>query len=179
MSFYADAPSALITDNGCTALRCSPFEVPKTELQQVNCFGPLKVTLKQDGLGVANRRYGERASRQSTYSIKVSLLSTQCHLITKFQHFPLNQPGHSLTVVGIEKQKDDRVHLLVFDPSCRDSAAVKRYVGRRVRKDMPGMKDLVEPYRRGAKYLIKRKEFEILWYACKTLFNALGLSVFF
>ncbi|KAK4086819.1 hypothetical protein Purlil1_8769 [Purpureocillium lilacinum] len=144
------------------SLQIPPFEVPKTELQQVNCFGPLKVTLKQDGLGVANRRYGERASRQSTYSIKVSLLSTQCHLITKFQHFPLNQPGHSLTVVGIEKQKDDRVHLLVFDPSCRDSAAVKRYVGRRVRKDMPGMKDLVEPYRRGAKYLIKRKEFEIL-----------------
>ncbi|KAL3957938.1 hypothetical protein ACCO45_008516 [Purpureocillium lilacinum] len=74
----------------------------------------------------------------------------------------LQHQGHSLTVVGIEKQKDDRVHLLVFDPSCRDSAAVKRYVGRRVRKDMPGMKDLVEPYRRGAKYLIKRKEFEIL-----------------
>ncbi|KAJ6438714.1 zinc finger-containing ubiquitin peptidase 1 [Purpureocillium lavendulum] len=74
----------------------------------------------------------------------------------------LQHQGHSLTVVGVERQNDDRLQLLVFDPSSRDSEAVKRFVGRQVRRGMPGANELLEPYRRGMKYLSKRKEFEIL-----------------
>ncbi|UNI19192.1 hypothetical protein JDV02_005395 [Purpureocillium takamizusanense] len=84
----------------------------------------------------------------------------------------LQHQGHSLTVVGIEERKDGRLNLLVFDPSCRDSAVLKRHVGRRVCKDMAGAGDLAEPYRRGAKYLIKQKEFEILCLSSKTRTSA-------
>ncbi|POR33979.1 Zinc finger protein-like protein [Tolypocladium paradoxum] len=71
--------------------------------------------------------------------------------------------GHSVTVVGMERQQDNQVHLLVFDPSRGDSDSMKRLIGKLVDRGMPKTGELLEPYRRGTRYLSKHDEFEILW----------------
>lgn len=77
-----------------------------------------------------------------------------------FQH-----RGHSMTIVGFEKQKDGRKRLLVFDPSFKDPWTVRTLIG----KDISG-RTLVQlhlavtlnAYRRGGRYLRKYEGFEIL-----------------
>lgn len=70
--------------------------------------------------------------------------------------------GHSVTIVGMERQQDNQVCLLVFDPSRGDSGSMKRLIGKVVDRGMPKASKLLEPYRRGTKYLSKHDEFEIL-----------------
>ena len=70
-------------------------------------------------------------------------------------------PGHSLTIVGIEKTTVGETNLLVFDPIFRDGSSVVRIVGRRRLVDYFPDK-LLKSYRRGSRYLAKYRAFEII-----------------
>ncbi|RKP04991.1 peptidase family C78-domain-containing protein, partial [Thamnocephalis sphaerospora] len=75
----------------------------------------------------------------------------------------LQHKGHSMTIVGVEKQGDGSWNLLVLDPSNRDPESIKK--SRKSvdkRKRYPQFDLLLEPYRRGEKYLSKYDEFEVL-----------------
>ncbi|CAK7204164.1 hypothetical protein SEUCBS139899_006918 [Sporothrix eucalyptigena] len=67
-------------------------------------------------------------------------------------------PGHSLTIVGIEKTTSGETNLLVFDPIFRDSSIMARFVSHR--HALPEV--LLRPYRRGPRYLSRFRAFEIL-----------------
>lgn len=71
-------------------------------------------------------------------------------------------PGHSLTIVGLEKQMDGRLNLLVFDPSFRDSGKIRRLVGTMFGQRPTAVGDTLQPYRRGSSYLRRYAEFEVL-----------------
>ncbi|ESZ99444.1 hypothetical protein SBOR_0206 [Sclerotinia borealis F-4128] len=72
-----------------------------------------------------------------------------------FQH-----PGHSMTIIGFEKQTDGTKNILVFDPMFHDASKVVKFVDGPVRHKHPG--DLLKAYRRGNKYLKRYNEFELL-----------------
>ncbi|KAI1776117.1 DUF1671-domain-containing protein [Hypoxylon cercidicola] len=72
-----------------------------------------------------------------------------------FQH-----RGHSMTIVGIEKRTKGGRGLLVFDPTYSDPTGIRRYVGRKHTHSDPNKK--LDIYRRGAHYLGRYREFEIL-----------------
>ncbi|KAH7007983.1 peptidase family C78-domain-containing protein [Ilyonectria destructans] len=75
----------------------------------------------------------------------------------------LQHPGHSLTIVGLEKQMDGEVNLLVFDPSFRDSTKIRHLIGKAFRHKLSTVDEAVQPYRRGTQYLRKYSEFEVLY----------------
>lgn len=70
--------------------------------------------------------------------------------------------GHSLTIVGIEKQMDGHTNLLVFDPSFRDSSKIRSLVGRTVQHKASSIDESLHPYRRGSHYFRKYNQFEVL-----------------
>lgn len=72
-----------------------------------------------------------------------------------FQH-----AGHSMTIVGIEKQRDGRANLLVFDPMFRDAKLITQRAGQQFQ--YKGADAALNAYRRGHKYLRRYREFEIL-----------------
>ncbi|KAI8298583.1 hypothetical protein K4K59_002751 [Colletotrichum sp. SAR11_240] len=72
-----------------------------------------------------------------------------------FQH-----AGHSLTIVGFERQKNGPSNLLVFDPMFRDAPALARLIGQTFKHRSAD--ESLKPYRRGSKYLRRYREFEIL-----------------
>lgn len=74
----------------------------------------------------------------------------------------LQHRGHSLTIVGLEKQRDKGPNLLVFDPSFRDPGGVKDLVDETVKLPKNKVGGLLEAYRRGARYFRKYGEFELL-----------------
>lgn len=67
-----------------------------------------------------------------------------------------------MTIVGLEKQMDGEVNLLVFDPSFRDSTKIRHLVGKAFRHKLSTVDEAVQPYRRGTQYLRKYSEFEVL-----------------
>ncbi|CAI6100516.1 unnamed protein product [Clonostachys chloroleuca] len=77
-----------------------------------------------------------------------------------FQH-----RGHSMTIVGFEKQTNGKSNLLVFDPGYRDPSVVSNLVGKPFRHPPAKASGVLESYRRGNRYLRRFGEFEILWYA--------------
>ena len=72
-----------------------------------------------------------------------------------FQH-----PGHSMSIIGIEKQNDGRTNLLVFDPVFRDTDVILSLLGRKFRHKHPD--SALRAYRRGPELLHKYRAFEIL-----------------
>ncbi|KAM0435050.1 hypothetical protein ACHAPT_003139 [Fusarium lateritium] len=74
----------------------------------------------------------------------------------------LQHPGHSLTIVGIEKQMDGHMNLLVFDPSFRDSSKIRSLIGRTVQHRTSSIDESLHPYRRGSHYFRKYNQFEVL-----------------
>ncbi|KAK7417316.1 hypothetical protein QQZ08_011659 [Neonectria magnoliae] len=74
----------------------------------------------------------------------------------------LQHPGHSLTIVGIERQMDGELNLLVFDPSFHDSTKIRHLVGKAFRHKLLTVDQALQPYRRDAQYLRKYNEFEVL-----------------
>lgn len=72
-----------------------------------------------------------------------------------FQH-----AGHSMTIVGIEKQTGGRANLLVFDPMFRDAAVITQRIGRKFKYKHAD--SALNAYRRGHKYLRRYREFEVL-----------------
>lgn len=72
-----------------------------------------------------------------------------------FQH-----AGHSMTIVGIEKQRDGKANLLVFDPMFRDASVITQRAGRKFKYKYADT--AMNAYRRGHKYLKRFREFEVL-----------------
>jgi len=65
-----------------------------------------------------------------------------------------------MTIVGFEQKRDGSKNLIVFDPMFHDASHVTRLVGQKfTHKDPEG---ILKAYRRGAKYLRKYNEFELL-----------------
>ncbi|WZH45168.1 Zinc finger with UFM1-specific peptidase domain-containing protein [Fusarium acuminatum] len=75
----------------------------------------------------------------------------------------LQHPGHSLTIVGFEKQMDGHANLLVFDPSFRDSSKIRSFIGKEVRHKTSSIDSLLQPYRRGSHYFRKHNQYEVLY----------------
>ena len=67
-----------------------------------------------------------------------------------------------MTIVGYEKQTDGSRNIIVFDPMFHDATNVMKLIGKSFTQKAPG--DLLKAYRRGAKYLKKYDEFELLKY---------------
>lgn len=70
-------------------------------------------------------------------------------------------PGHSLTIIGIEKTTTGQTNLLVFDPIFKDGSPIARLVGRQ-RFEARFPDKLLQLYRRGPRYLWRFKAFELL-----------------
>jgi hypothetical protein len=67
-----------------------------------------------------------------------------------------------MTIVGFERKVDGSRNLIVFDPMYHDAPNVVKRIGERFRHRDP--EDLLRAYRRGAKYLKRYNEFELLKY---------------
>jgi hypothetical protein len=75
----------------------------------------------------------------------------------------MGQPqDHSLTIVGLEKQKGGYVQLLVFDPEFQGSDTVTSLAPKVTLRRQSKVNKLLEPYRRSAIHLERFKEFEVL-----------------
>lgn len=72
----------------------------------------------------------------------------------------LQQPGHSITIVGFERRRDGSCNLMVFDPMYSTSPAMHKLIGRKdIKSPRP---EVLYAYRRPAKQLKKHAAFEIL-----------------
>lgn len=77
----------------------------------------------------------------------------------------LQQPGHSLTIVGLECYKDGTRNLLVFDPGFGPSRDIRRFIGKQKLYKLVSNRDvqfLLRTYRRTSKQLAKYRTFEVL-----------------
>lgn len=78
-------------------------------------------------------------------------------------HLPpiyLQQPGHSITIVGFERHKNGACNLIIFDPMHKTSPAMHRLIGRKnIKTSRP---EVMYPYRRAAKQLRRYAAFEAL-----------------
>lgn len=85
--------------------------------------------------------------------------------ITSLPPIYLQQPGHSLTIVGLELHKDGSRNLLVLDPSFGPSTTVQELAMNKrpcVSWSDNTVQKLLMPYRRGQDQLLKYDEFETL-----------------
>jgi hypothetical protein len=74
----------------------------------------------------------------------------------------LQQPGHSISVIGFERHFDSSCNLVVFDPMYYTSPVMHKLLGRKnIRTARP---EVLYAYRRGAGKLKKHAAFEILMY---------------
>ncbi|KAF2272286.1 DUF1671-domain-containing protein [Westerdykella ornata] len=72
----------------------------------------------------------------------------------------LQQPGHSVTIIGFERRKDGSTNLVVFDPMYQTSPAMHALLGRRnIKTPRP---EVLQAYRRGTRQLGKHAAFECL-----------------
>ncbi|KAF4964114.1 hypothetical protein FSARC_7944 [Fusarium sarcochroum] len=92
----------------------------------------------------------------------VTNVEDRIHL-TSLPPIYLQHPGHSLTIVGFEKQMDGHANLLVFDPSFRDSTKITSLVGKEVRHKPSSIDASLQPYRRGSSYFRKYNQYEVLY----------------
>lgn len=99
---------------------------------------------------MAIERYFTRASVSDGSNVNKTLLPP----------IYLQQPGHSITIVGFERRRDGSSNLIVFDPMYSTSPAMHKLVGRRnIRTARP---EVLYAYRRGSGQLKKHAAFEIL-----------------
>ncbi|KUI58842.1 Zinc finger with UFM1-specific peptidase domain protein [Cytospora mali] len=96
----------------------------------------------------------ERYFQQGVFNPEDKVRCTQLPPIY-FQH-----AGHSMTIVGIEKDLNGAANLLVFDPMFRDSAVILERAGRKFSYKYP--EHALKAYRRGHSYLKRYREFEVL-----------------
>lgn len=72
----------------------------------------------------------------------------------------LQQPGHSITIVGFERRHDGICNLVVLDPMYSTSPAMHKLLGRKnIHSPRP---EVMHAYRRGSRQLGKHASFEIL-----------------
>lgn len=74
----------------------------------------------------------------------------------------LQMPGHSVTIVGLEKRRDRGRNLLVFDPMYKTATALINLIGR---TDIGSPHPMaIDSCRRGTDKLQRHKAFELLKY---------------
>ncbi|KAH7553148.1 hypothetical protein BM1_08121 [Bipolaris maydis] len=89
----------------------------------------------------------------------------------------LQQPGHSLTIVGFERHYDGTCHLVVFDPMYHTTPAMHKLLGRKnIKTARP---EVLHTYRRGSRKLKKFKAFEILMQVLRQFPDCRFVYVFF
>lgn len=71
-----------------------------------------------------------------------------------------DSPGHSMTVIGFERQRNGAKNLIIFDPMFHDASNILKLVGRKFEYTFADT--ALKPYRRGSKYLRRYREFEVL-----------------
>jgi hypothetical protein len=72
----------------------------------------------------------------------------------------LQQPGHSITIIGFERRCDGSCNLIVFDPMYSTSPAMHKLLGRKnIRTARP---EVLHAYRRSSRQLKKHAAFEVL-----------------
>lgn len=72
----------------------------------------------------------------------------------------LQQPGHSITIIGFERRRDGICNLVVLDPMYSSSPAMHKLLGRKnIHSARP---EVLHAYRRGPRQLRKHAAFEIL-----------------
>lgn len=76
-----------------------------------------------------------------------------------FQH-----AGHSMTIIGLERDKSGARNLIVFDPMFHDASTITRLIGKEVHPHPMAANMAVNSYRRGSKYLGKYEQFEVIRY---------------
>lgn len=79
---------------------------------------------------------------------------------TKLPPIYFQHAGHSMTIIGIEKQSDGKANLLVFDPMFRDAKLITQRAGKKFQYRYADA--ALNAYRRGHKYLRRYREFEVL-----------------
>jgi len=68
--------------------------------------------------------------------------------------------GHSMTIIGFERQTNGAKNLIVFDPMFRDASNIVKLIGRKFEYTFADL--ALRSYRRGSHYLRKYREFEVL-----------------
>ncbi|KAK1822865.1 hypothetical protein LTR12_002790 [Friedmanniomyces endolithicus] len=80
--------------------------------------------------------------------------------ITQLAPIYFQRLGHSMTIVGLQRNRDGSRELLVFDPSFETSATMRTLLsGRRSRAQL---EIILKPYRRSDQSLARWEEFEIV-----------------
>ncbi|TKA64086.1 hypothetical protein B0A49_10140 [Cryomyces minteri] len=77
----------------------------------------------------------------------------------------LQQPGHSLTIVGFERHRDGSSNVVVLDPSYETSSAMRALLaGKKSSRSLNSGRrnEVMRAYRRGERHLDRHREFEIL-----------------
>lgn len=74
-----------------------------------------------------------------------------------FQH-----AGHSMTIIGLERDKSGARNLIVFDPMFHDASTITKHIGKEVHPHPLAASMALTPYRRGSKYLGKYRQFEVI-----------------
>lgn len=117
--------------------------------------------MADDGQGTA---HGTQAVVRKTYKPPVYFQHHGMYYeMRRVDHKLTSNPGHSMTIIGYEKRKDNSQCLLVFDPSCRTVKAMTDLVN--TGQFRGSASTLLRLYRRGVSYLRKHDEFEILMLA--------------
>jgi hypothetical protein len=72
----------------------------------------------------------------------------------------LQEPGHSLSIIGFERRRDGTCNLLVYDPMYNTSPAMHKLLGRKnIKTARP---EVLWSYRRVPKQLKRHAAFEVL-----------------
>lgn len=98
--------------------------------------------------------YFLEGSSEQKLDQRPKVIKTQCPPIY------LQQPGHSVTIVGFERHKDGKRNLLVFDPMFHTSPGMHKILGRRdLRSHRP---EVLQAYRRGDRQLKRHRDYEMI-----------------
>ena len=85
-----------------------------------------------------------------------------------------------MTIIGFEKSTDGSRNLLVFDPMFHDAQAIISFTAKdpeKIRHRRP--EELLKAYRRGARYLRRYNEFEILRFVFLPFLPSFHFTSFF
>ena len=133
-------------------------------------FRSLKIPCKADrfedikGGAKAYEQLLDSVEHNFSNSITTSVLGSSPRIqSTGLPPLYLQRPGHSMTVIGIEKRKDGSRTLLVFDPAYNPSKEMLRILAHdSTTNGIELSVALIKPYRRGKKYLERYHAFETL-----------------
>jgi len=93
----------------------------------------------------------------------VELDNTDKVVVTDVPPLYFQHRGHSLTIVGIELDSEERPNLVVFDPTYNPSRQLRRLgLKNKVAFTTPTPEKLIDAHRRDERYLGRYKDFELI-----------------